>query len=72
MRNVRTVRARKTEKAENREGWLCRGWLWVTWISTSQKIPSIVCRSVRISARMVSQHRQVLRERGQQGKVVQG
>ena len=21
----------KTEEAENRQGWLCRGWLWVTW-----------------------------------------
>ena len=28
MQNMRTISARKDGEAE---GWLCQGWLWMTW-----------------------------------------
>ena len=29
--NLRTISVRKNGKKENREAWLCQGWLWATW-----------------------------------------
>ena len=41
----------KTEKAENREGWLCQGWFWVTWSSGYPAIGGIARRGTRLDRR---------------------